>query len=64
VPELADDPDFNWKYRRWKGKDPDFQGRRKPLIQDLWPEAPAIAREQLMTGLCSDDCWNKYLGQS
>ena len=32
------------------------------LIQEQFPEATAIQREQLMTGLCSDKCWNAYLG--
>jgi uncharacterized OB-fold protein len=63
VPELADDPDFNWKYRRWKGKVEPWTGRNRPMIQDVWPEASAIAREQLMTGLCSDDCWDKFLSE-
>ena len=61
VPELADDPDFNWKYRRWRGMDRSFH--KRPLIQELWPNATPMQREQLQTGICSDDCWNKYLGQ-
>lgn len=69
VPELADDPDFNWKYRRWKGQWDEIRDKgrpthRRPLIQELWPDATPMQREQLMTGLCSDECWNKYLGQS
>ena len=32
------------------------------LIQDQFPNAPAWQREQLITGLCSDACWNKFLG--
>jgi len=32
------------------------------LIQQEYPHATSIEREQLITGLCSDKCWNKYLG--
>ena len=32
------------------------------LIQNQFPNATQEEREQLMTGLCSTDCWNKYLG--
>lgn len=31
-------------------------------IQDIFPNEPAWKREQLLTGLCSDKCWNEYLG--
>ena len=31
------------------------------LIQDVWPKAEMYQREQLMTGLCSDQCWTDYL---
>jgi len=27
------------------------------LIQDVWPEATRAQREQLMIGLCSDECF-------
>lgn len=32
------------------------------LIQEEFPDARPIEREQLLTGLCSDACWNAYLG--
>lgn len=39
-------------------------GERKTnmCIQDEFPRAKPYEREQLITGLCSDACWNKYLG--
>lgn len=43
---------------------PDLGLRRKPhlLIQDEFPRATPIQREQLQTGICSDKCWSEYLG--
>ena len=32
------------------------------LIQDEFPSAPAWQREQHLTGICSDSCWDKFLG--
>jgi hypothetical protein len=39
-------------------------GERKTdlLIQEEFPDATRTQREQLVTGLCSDKCWNEYLG--
>lgn len=31
-------------------------------IQEIFPEYSPIAREQLITGICSDECWDNYLG--
>ncbi len=31
------------------------------LIQDCFPELSPTVRERLITGICSDDCWNKFL---
>jgi len=31
-------------------------------IQQEFPNATSIQREQLMTGLCSDQCWQEFLG--
>jgi hypothetical protein len=31
-------------------------------IQDVWPAAAEIEREQLQTGICSDECWDQFLG--
>lgn len=38
--------------------------RQKPelSVQVEFPLALAWQREQLITGLCSDICWKKYLG--
>jgi hypothetical protein len=46
---------------------PDFPIREPEddrLIQVIYPKATAEQREQLLTGLCSDTCWNLYLGAS
>ena len=41
-------------------------GERDPndnrCIQDIYPNASPIEREQLQTGICSDECWDKFLG--
>jgi len=31
-------------------------------IQVQFPKSTQVQREQLMTGLCSQKCWNKHLG--
>lgn len=31
-------------------------------IQDVWPHATSTEREQIQTGICSDDCWTAHLG--
>lgn len=31
-------------------------------IQQQYPNEPAWKREQLISGLCSDKCWNWFLG--
>lgn len=31
-------------------------------IQDIFPNEPLWKREQLITGICSDKCWNEFLG--
>ena len=38
--------------------------RKNPSIniQDEFPKAKSWEREQLLTGICSDECWNEYLG--
>jgi hypothetical protein len=30
-------------------------------IQTIFPKAKSYQREQLITGICSDECWNKYV---
>jgi hypothetical protein len=37
------------------------KGDNRPVDQ-IFPNAKLAEREQLITGLCSDECWNKYLG--
>ena len=32
------------------------------LIQQIFPNAPAWQREQILSGICSDHCWNQFLG--
>lgn len=38
--------------------------RKRPdlCIQLEFPDAPRWQREQHLSGLCSDKCWNEYLG--
>lgn len=36
-------------------------GQRRPM-QEIYPDAKPYQREQLITGLCSDECWDAYLG--
>ena len=31
-------------------------------IQDIFPDVPGWQREQLLTGTCSDKCWDELLG--
>jgi len=28
-------------------------------VQDVFPDATSIEREQLITGICSDECWEE-----
>ncbi len=54
MPDLVtEDPEFPRNYLKW---------RNGTLIQKVWPDAKPMQREQLQTGLCSDKCWNKFLG--
>jgi len=36
------------------------EGDNRP-IQEIFPNEPLWKREQLITGLCSDQCWDEYL---
>ena len=57
VPELVDiDPDFYANHYRWRSK--------RLLIQDVWPNATTVQREQLLSGLCSFSCFDTYLNLS
>lgn len=31
-------------------------------IDEIYPQATATQCEQLITGICSDSCWDEYLG--
>lgn len=52
VPDLAKRPDFTMKRTVW---------RAGAFIQRVWPDAKPIQREQLQTGICSDECWDRFL---
>lgn len=42
---------------------PDLPPRKaNTVIQEEFPNATPMQREQLITGICSDKCWNEYLG--
>ena len=51
-------PQCNRAYR------PELGERQQPNIpiQQEFPHSKSYQREQLITGLCSDECWNTYLG--
>lgn len=53
VPDLAKRLDFGTKYIQWKIE--------RELVQKIWPDSTTIQREQLITGICSDNCWDKFL---
>lgn len=58
IPDLAKRPDFPARVTQWKVE--------RELVQNVWPESEGFTtmqREQLQTGICSDECWEKYLGQ-
>jgi hypothetical protein len=48
--------------RKWY--EPVLGERKQPelLIQQEFPDAMAWEREQLITHICSDKCWDEYLG--
>jgi hypothetical protein len=52
-PALADQPGFPERLARWK---------KGELIQKVWPEATPEEREQIVSGVCSDQCWKEMLG--
>ena len=33
------------------------------LAQHVWPDATPIQREQLVSGLCSERCWDHFMGE-
>jgi hypothetical protein len=54
IPDLMGEDDFDIKYKAWR-----YEGK---LIKSVWPNATPTQREQLQTGICSDECWNDFLG--
>lgn len=48
------------------GKSYEPRLKRKYLdvpIQQEFPNAKPIDREQLVSGICSDKCWNEFIGR-
>ena len=41
---------------------PILERKTDKAIQDEHPQATKEEREQLISGLCSDKCWNSFLG--
>ena len=41
---------------------PDLERKDGELIQVTHPNATKEQREQLISGLCSDSCWEEFLG--
>jgi hypothetical protein len=31
-------------------------------VQEIFPREPRWKREQLISGICSDECWREFLG--
>ena len=42
---------------------PMLERKTESLIQIEYPNATKEEREQLISGLCSNKCWNEFLGQ-
>lgn len=51
-------PNCRKEYEPVLGKRPN-DGRS---IQDQFPKASEMEREQLVTGICSNECWDEFLG--
>jgi len=45
--------------RHYKPDLPPTDPNDERRIQDIYPQAKPYQREQLITGICSDKCWNK-----
>ena len=55
--ELITCPQCGKKYEpELKNRDPNR------YVQDQFPDSSPIQREQHITGLCSDKCWDEYVG--
>ena len=51
-----------WCYHFKTSYKPKLTRHTDNLIQIEYPQATKEEREQLISGLCSDKCWNEYLG--
>jgi hypothetical protein len=51
-------PNCNKSYK------PILERKKGELIQNTYPNSTKEEREQLISGLCSSVCWNKFLGIS
>lgn len=52
-------PQCGKHYKPVLGERPEGDNR---CVQHIFPDATKVEREQLITGLCSDKCWDRYLG--
>lgn len=50
VPTLLTEPGWQEKVQRWMGGE---------FVQNVWPEASDMDREQLMSSICSNECWDR-----
>lgn len=50
TPELANHADFEEKLFIWQDG---------ALIQNVWPDATDDQREQIQSGICSEECWEQ-----
>ena len=41
---------------------PELKRKDGELIQNTYPDATKEQREQLISGLCIDNCWKEFLG--
>jgi len=51
-------PNCNKEYQPFLGSRPNDD----EVVQDQFPNASAEMREQLLTGICSNKCWDEWLG--
>ena len=42
----------------------EFDRKDDRLIQEQYPDEPAWKREQLISGICSQECWDTMTGGS
>lgn len=50
VPDLLTSPDAADKNAR----------RAEEFVREIWPDSSLEQREQLLSGICSDECWDAY----